>query len=74
MDTSFQSLVYMNAQKKDADMSLERRLVSGVLAETIKFFKGYTIQSTINDLDIISPMNRLTIEMIPRNRLTRGNG
>ena len=49
MDTSFQSPITMNAQKKYANISLERQLASGVLAETIKFFKGYTIQSTIND-------------------------
>ena len=49
MDTSFQSHVAMNAQKKDSNMSYERRLASGILAETIKQFKGYTIQLTIND-------------------------
>ena len=49
MDTSFQYPVTMNAQKKDANMSLERRLASGILAETIKIFNGCTIQSTIND-------------------------
>ena len=37
----------MNSQKKDANMSLYRRLASGVLSETIKSFKGCTIQSTI---------------------------
>ena len=30
-------------------MSYERRLASGIIAETIKSFKGYTIQSTVND-------------------------
>ena len=39
----------MNAQKKDAKMSLEIGLASGILAETIKFFKECTIQSTIGD-------------------------
>ena len=39
----------MNAQKKDANMSLQRQLASGILAETIKFFKGCTIQSKFND-------------------------
>ena len=39
----------MNAQKEDANMLLERRLDSGILAETIKIFKVYTIQSTINN-------------------------
>ena len=49
MDTSFQSPVAMNAQNIDANMSYERRLASGILAETIKIFKGCTIQSTINN-------------------------
>ena len=49
MNTSFQSPVAINSQKKDANMSLERRLASGIIAETIKNFKGCTIQSTIND-------------------------
>ena len=49
MDTSFQSPVAMNAQKKDANISLDRRLNSGVLAEMIKNFKECTIQSTINN-------------------------
>ena len=35
-DTSFQSPVAMNAQKKDANISYERQLDSGILAETIK--------------------------------------
>ena len=35
-DTSFQSPVFINAQKKDANMSYERWLTSGILAETIK--------------------------------------
>ena len=48
-DTSFQSPVAMNALNKDANMSLERRLASGILSETIKNFKGCTIQSTINN-------------------------
>ena len=30
-------------------MTYKRRIVSGILAETIKKFKGCTIQSTIND-------------------------
>ena len=49
IDTSFQSPVAMNAKKKDANMSLEIRLTSGVLAKTIKNSKVCTIQSTIND-------------------------
>ena len=39
----------MNVQNRDTNMSYERSLASGILAETIKIFKGYTIQSTIND-------------------------
>ena len=39
----------MNVQNKDASMSYERQLASVILAETIKIFKGCTIQSTIND-------------------------
>ena len=49
MDTSFQSPIAMNAQNKDENMSLKRRLASVILAETIKNFKVCTIQSTIND-------------------------
>ena len=48
-ETSFQSPVAMNAQKKYANTSYERRLASGILEETIKEFKGCTIQSTIKD-------------------------
>ena len=44
-DTSIQSPVVMHVQKKDAKFSLERRLASGVLAEMVENFKGYTIQS-----------------------------
>ena len=44
-NTSFQSPVGMNVQKKDANWSLERRLATGVLAEMVKIFKGCTIQS-----------------------------
>ena len=49
INTSFQSPVALNAQNKYATMSLERRLASGILAETIQSFKGCTIQSTINN-------------------------
>ena len=35
----------MNVQKKDANLSLEIRLATGVLAEIVKNFKGCTIQS-----------------------------
>ena len=49
METSFQSPVAMIAQKKYANMSLDRQLVSCILVETIKILKGCTIQSTINN-------------------------
>ena len=48
-DTLFQSPFTVNAQKKDANMTYERRTASGILEETIKEFKGCTIQSKIND-------------------------
>ena len=44
-DASFESPVIMNVQNKDANWSLERRLASGVLAEMVENFKGFTIQS-----------------------------
>ena len=49
MDTSFQSPIAMNVQKKYANMSLERRLASGILTEMIQKLKGCTIQSTIKN-------------------------
>ena len=39
----------MNVQKKDANLSLEKRLASGILEEMVENFKGCTIQSTISD-------------------------
>ena len=42
-DTSFQSQVTKNVQKKDASWSLERRLTTGVLEKMVKEFKEYTI-------------------------------
>ena len=39
----------MNVQKNDANLSLERRLDSDVLAEMVENFKGCTIRSTISD-------------------------
>ena len=36
-DISFQFPVAMNAQKNDANMSYERQLASGILAETIEW-------------------------------------
>ena len=44
-DTSFESPVTKNVQKKDANWSLERRLAAGLLDEMVKEFKGCTIQS-----------------------------
>ena len=43
-DTPFQSPIDINVQNKDANMSLEIRLDSGVLAEIVENFKGCTIQ------------------------------
>ena len=48
-DTSFKYPNAMNVQKKDAKMSLERRLDSGILEEMVEIFKGYTIPSTISN-------------------------
>ena len=44
-DTPCQSPVTNDVQKKDANWSLERQLVAGVLAEMVENFKGCTIQS-----------------------------
>ena len=35
-DTLFQSLVTINAQNKNKNMTYERQIASGILAETIK--------------------------------------
>ena len=48
-DNLFQSPGTINAQKKDADVTYERRIALGILAETKKEFKGCTIKSTISD-------------------------
>ena len=48
-DTLFHSSTTVNTQKKDANVTYERRIASGILAEIIEEFKGCTIQSTIND-------------------------
>ena len=53
-DTSFQSSIAMNVQKKDASLSLKRQLASGILAEMFEIFKRCTIQSTISDSAHIS--------------------
>ena len=49
MDTLFQSPVTINTQRKDANLTNEIKIASGIHAETIKEFKGFTIQSTISD-------------------------
>ena len=49
MDTSFQSPVATNVQNKYAKISLDRRLASGILAETIREFKGCKIKSTVSN-------------------------
>ena len=74
MDTSFRSPIAINAQKRDANVALERRLSLGILAETIKISKGCTIQSTINDSVYYEPDEQVDEIMIPRNRLTLVTG
>ena len=49
MDTLFQSLVTINAQKKYENVTNERRIAAEIHVETIKEFKGLSIQSTISD-------------------------
>ena len=44
-NTSFDSPVTMNVQKKNANWSLERRLDAGILEEMVEEFKGCTIQT-----------------------------
>ena len=44
-NTSFQSPVTMNVQKKDATWFLERRLAAGLLDKLFKEFKGCNTQS-----------------------------
>ena len=64
-DTSFESPVTINVQKKDVKFSLERRLAAGVLEEMVKKFKGCTIQSdeqvdtTIDSEEHVDPKNWL---------------
>ena len=43
-DTLFQYPVTTNAQKKYANVTNERQITSGIHTETIKEFKGCTIQ------------------------------
>ena len=40
MDTFFHSHTTINSQKKDANVTYERRIASGILAETIKKNQG----------------------------------
>ena len=44
-DTSVQSPINMNVQKKNSNRSLEKQITSGVLAEMVDNFKECTIQS-----------------------------
>ena len=44
-DTSFESPVTTNVQKKRKNLSLERQLAAGLMAEMVENFKGCTIQS-----------------------------
>ena len=48
-DSLFHPSVTIKTQKNDANVTYERQIASGILAETIKKFKGYTISSTISD-------------------------
>ena len=49
VDDFFQSPVTINTQKKDANLTNERRIASDIYAETIKEFKGCVIRSTISN-------------------------
>ena len=49
MDAFYQSPVTTNTQGKIANVPNERQISSDILAETIKGFNGFTLQSTIND-------------------------
>ena len=49
MDTLFRSPVPIILQKKDENVKNERQIASYIRAETMKEFKGFTIQSTIRD-------------------------
>ena len=49
MDTLYQSPVTINTQRKDKNVTNEKRIASGVHAETMKNFNGFTIQSTISN-------------------------
>ena len=49
MDNLFQSPDTINTQRKDSKVTNERQIASDVHAETMKEFKGVTIQSTISN-------------------------
>ena len=49
MDTFCQSTVITNTQIMNTNVTNERQISSDILEETIKGFKGLTLQSTIND-------------------------
>ena len=49
MDNFFQSPVTINTQRKDAHNTNERQIDAYIHADTMKEFKGFTIQSTISD-------------------------
>ena len=49
MDTLFQSPATIFIKRKDSNVTCERQIVSGIIAETMKEFKGFTIQSTIGN-------------------------
>ena len=49
MDAFYQSPVKTNTQGKIANVPNERQISSDILAETIKGFNGFTLQSTINN-------------------------
>ena len=49
MDNFYQSPVMNNTQGKIANIPNERIISYNIMAETIKGFKGLTLQSTINN-------------------------
>ena len=49
MDTFCQSPATINTQSNNSNVANERQISLEILVETIKLFKGLTLQSTIND-------------------------
>ena len=49
IDTFCEPPVTTNIQGNIANVPNERQIFSNILAETIKGFKGFTLDSTIND-------------------------